>query len=76
MEINLSVSAESYSQLKTFLANVEKSSRLMDPTALRYTPSGSSYTITFRTYYQPEKVTIDASGQDSSSGNGSPPITN
>lgn len=53
VEGNISVAATSYEQVKTLLANIESSLRLMDPVALLYTPASKTYTIAVRTYYQP-----------------------
>lgn len=64
IEVGLSVTAENYNQVKTFLANIERSSRIMDAVALNYSPNGSSYTVTVRVYYQPEKVNADESGSE------------
>lgn len=65
IEIGLAVAAENYSRLKTFLANIEKSSRIMDAVALNYSPNAGSYTVTVRTYYQPEKTqTGDVGGEE------------
>lgn len=57
IEVGLSVAAENYSQLKTFLANIERSSRIMDALALNYSPNAGAYTVTVRAYYQPDKTT-------------------
>lgn len=59
IEVGLSVSADNYSKLKTFLYNIERSSRIMDAVALNYNPSGTSYTVTVRVYYQPKKTAAD-----------------
>lgn len=53
LEASVNVTATAYGALKTFLANIEHSLRLMDVTALLYSPSAKSYTITVRAYYLP-----------------------
>ncbi|OGY91200.1 MAG: hypothetical protein A3H70_02550 [Candidatus Komeilibacteria bacterium RIFCSPLOWO2_02_FULL_48_11] len=54
LEASVNVAATTYSALKTFLANIEHSLRLMDVVALLYSPAAKSYTIMVHTYYLPK----------------------
>lgn len=56
VDLTVKVTAEDYRQLKVFLANAERASRLLDAVALNYSPAGSTYTLTLRTYFQPERA--------------------
>lgn len=53
LEGNISLAGTSYGQVKTLLANIETSLRLMDVAALLYSPAAKTYTIAVQAYYQP-----------------------
>lgn len=53
IEIQLTVANTPYSNVKTLVGNIEKSLRLMDVTALLYSPVAKSYSLTVRSYYLP-----------------------
>ena len=53
IEIQLTVGNTPYSNVKTLVLNIEKSLRLMDVTALLYSPAAKSYSLTVRSYYLP-----------------------
>lgn len=53
IEIQLTVGNTPYNNVKTLVSNIEKSLRLMDVTALLYSPAAKSYSLTVRSYYLP-----------------------
>ena len=54
VEMNLAITTGPYDELKTFLAALERSLRLIDVAGITYSPRGKSYILVTRSYFLPE----------------------